>query len=142
MWKLSEAVVYYKKQGAPGDQTALVSLLREVQDRYGGIPLWSLPVIAEELGTKESFLQAIVCRIPSLRLADTHVLELCAGPNCGKAAALAKEAEKLCAQTGVTLRYCGCMRLCGKGPNLKLDGELYHKADRALLEKLLKKQQL
>ena len=31
MWNLEEAVSYYKKQGAPSDQSALVSLLREVQ---------------------------------------------------------------------------------------------------------------
>lgn len=138
MEQIMDAVRYYKKQGAPGDQTALVSLLREVQAFCDGIPAWSLEPIARELGTKESFLLAVIRRIPSLRLADTHVLELCAGPNCGKAAALAAAAEKLCAQKGVQLRFCGCMRMCGKGPNLKLDGTLYHKADEALLKELLK----
>jgi hypothetical protein len=29
------------------------------------------------------------------------------------------------------------MRLCGKGPNLRWDGTLHHKADEALLRKLL-----
>ena len=28
MWNLEEAVSYYKKQGAPSDQSALVSLLQ------------------------------------------------------------------------------------------------------------------
>ena len=28
MWNLEEAISYYKKQGAPSDQSALVSLLR------------------------------------------------------------------------------------------------------------------
>jgi NADH:ubiquinone oxidoreductase subunit E len=29
------------------------------------------------------------------------------------------------------------MRLCGKGPNIRFDGKLYHGADAALVEKLL-----
>ena len=34
-WNLKEAVAYYKKQGAPGDQMALTGLLREVQEESG-----------------------------------------------------------------------------------------------------------
>ena len=34
------------------------------------------------------------------------------------------------------IKYVGCMRLCGKGPNVKYDGKLYHKADEALLRSL------
>ena len=37
-WELREAVSYYQKQGAPGDQSALLSLLREVQEEFGCIP--------------------------------------------------------------------------------------------------------
>ena len=84
MWNLEEAISYYKKQGAPSDQSALVSLLREVQQENGGaIPKSALPAMAEGLGVKESYLLAVIRRIPSLRLSDMHTLELCAGPNCG-----------------------------------------------------------
>ena len=31
------------------------------------------------------------------------------------------------------------MRMCGKGPNLKWDGTLYHHADEALIQKLINK---
>ena len=137
-FSLEEAAAYYKKQGAPGDQSALVSLLREVQQENGGaIPLAVLPVLGENLGVRESFLQAVIRRIPSLRLSDSHTLELCAGPNCGKHAALAAAAEKLCKGKNVTLKFLPCMRMCGKGPNLKWDGTLYHRADEALLKRLL-----
>ena len=137
-FSLEEAAAYYKKQGAPGDQSALVSLLREVQQENGGaIPLAVLPVLGENLGVRESFLQAVIRRIPSLRLPDSHTLELCAGPNCGKHAALAAAAEKLCKGKNVTLKFLPCMRMCGKGPNLKWDGTLYHRADEALLKRLL-----
>ena len=137
MWNLEEAVSYYKKQGAPSDQSALVSLLREVQQENGGaVPKSALPAMADGLGVKESYLMAVIRRIPSLRLSDMHTLELCAGPNCGKHAALAASAEKLCKGKNITLKFTPCMRLCGKGPNLKWDGKLYHKADEALLRSL------
>lgn len=137
---LKEAVEYYKRQGAPSDQSALLALLREIQEEYGAIPSGTLPETAQLLGTKESFLLAIIRRQPRLRLAETHILQMCAGPNCGKSAELAALAEKLCAgRPGITLRFTPCMRQCGKGPNLKWDGTLYNRADAELLKKLLEK---
>ena len=135
---MKEMLDYYRRQGAPGDQTALVNLLKELQQTYGAIPKWAVAEIAEYYKIKESFILAVVKRIPSLRLQDTHLLELCAGPNCGKHTALAAEAEKLCKLKGVELKYMGCQRMCGKGPNIKFDGKLYHKATVELLRELLK----
>ena len=139
-WDLDEAITYYKKQGAPGDQNALVSLLREVQsENGGGIPSYTLPVIAEAYGIKENLLLALIKRIPSLRLGGQHLLELCAGPNCGKHTALADLAEKLCSESNgrVKLKYMACMRMCGKGPNLRWDGVVHHKATPELLRELI-----
>lgn len=137
MWDLTEATEYYRSCGAPSDQGALLSLLREVQQEQGGrIPQAVLPRIGALLGVKESFLLALIRRIPSLHLAEQHVLELCGGPNCGRHRALAALAEKLFAGTNVTVKYVPCMRLCGKGPNLKWDGRLCHGADEALLRRL------
>ena len=36
-WTLREAIEYYQRQGAPGDQGMLVALLREVQGERGGV---------------------------------------------------------------------------------------------------------
>lgn len=140
MWDLKEAVSYYQKQGAPGDQSALVSLLKEVQQESGGsIPKGVLNRTAQLLGVKESYLLAVVKRIPSLRIADVHVLELCGGPNCGKRAALADFVEKTYGKNpkGFQLRYVPCMRMCGKGPNIRWDGQIYHGADEALIRRLI-----
>ena len=140
-WNLEEAISYYKKQGAPRDQAALTGLLKELQHENGGsIPEYLLKQIAVAYEIKESFLLAIIKRIPSLRLGDSHLLELCSGPNCRKNAALASCAEKLYAASGkkFTLKFTPCMRMCGKGPNVKWDGCLYHKADEPLLQTLLK----
>ena len=140
MWNLEEAVAYYQKQGAPGDPSALVSLLREVQsENSGGIPKGLLPQIAQLLDTKESYLLAIIKRIPSLRIADTHILEICGGPNCSKRAALVAFVEKTYGSQpkGFALRYVPCMRMCGKGPNIRWDGTLYNGADEALIRRLI-----
>ena len=140
MWNLEEAVTYYKNQGAPGDQSALVSLLREVQsENGGGITKGLLMPMAQLLGVKESYLMAVVKRIPSLRIADTHVLELCGGPNCTKRAGLAVFVEKTYGRKpkNFELRFVPCMRLCGKGPNIRWDGKLYHGADETLIRRLI-----
>ena len=139
-WNLNDAIAYYKKQGAPGDQAALIALLREIQTENGGnIPKHLLALVADGCGTKENLLLALIRRIPSLRLDEGHILELCAGPNCGKHTDLAACAEKLQAQGKCRLKYVPCMRLCGKGPNIRWDGQLYHKADEKLLQELAEK---
>lgn len=140
MWNMEEAVTYYQKQGAPGDQSALVSLLREVQnENSGAIPKGLLPQIAQMLAVKESYLLAVVKRIPSLRIADTHILELCGGPNCSKRAKLSQFVETAYGANpkGFEVRYVPCMRMCGKGPNIRWDGTLYHGADEALIRRLI-----
>ena len=136
-WNLEEALRYYESQGAPKDQTALVALLREAQTEHGGsIPKALLGRIGEEYGVKDSFLLAVIRRIPSLRLSDMNTLEVCAGPNCGKYVDLAAYAEKLQKEKGFVLKFTPCMRMCGKGPNIRWNGKLYHRADAALLKKL------
>ena len=134
---LEEAVTYYKRQGAPGDQSALIALLREMQEAGGGsIPAAQVSQAAGLLGTKDALLLALIRRIPSLRLSDKHLLELCAGPNCPKKANLAAVAEQFRSKK-VDIKYVPCMRMCGKGPNLRWDGKVYNGADEALIRHLL-----
>lgn len=138
-WSMEETLEYYKGQGAPSDQTALVGLLREIQQEHNGIPRWAVAEAAGFFGVKESYLCAVIKRIPSLRLADSHHLELCSGPNCGKRTELAAFVERTYGKTpaGFTWKYCGCMRLCGKGPNIKWDGKVYHQATPELIRALV-----
>lgn len=148
-WDWNEALDYYRRQGAPGDQSVLVSLLREVQQAHGGVlPAHCLGRVAAAYGLKESFLAALVKRYPSLRPeAAPHSLELCGGPNCAKrqAAELAAVLEQEYGakpggesrRGGFSLRVTGCMKQCGKGPNIKWDGVHYPSADPALLRRLI-----
>ena len=135
---LEEAVSYYKRQGAPGDQSALIALLREIQESHsGGIPAVLVTEAAGLLGTKETLLLALIRRIPSLRLSQKHLLELCAGPNCPKKGNLAAIAEKY-RSSRVDIKYVPCMRLCGKGPNVRWDGKIYHQMTQQMLKDLVK----
>ena len=139
-WNVEEAAAYYQKQGAPGDQSALISLLREVQQESGGrIPREALGIIAGSYHIKETFLEAMIKRIPSLKLSNVHCLELCGGPNCSKRAKLLAFVEKTYGEKpqNFTLRQVPCMRMCGKGPNLRWDGTVYNQADEALIRRLV-----
>ncbi len=132
---MDDILAYYKNMGAPGDQTALISMLREIQQLHGGIPLHLIGDLAEGLQVKETYLLAIIKRIPSLRLQDIHCLELCAGPNCSKASALVSYAESLRSDK-LQVKFVPCMRMCGKGPNIRYDGKLYHNAGEELIKSL------
>ena len=136
-WNFEEALSHYRSQGAPGDQTAVVNFLKEVQAQNGCIPQWMLTRAAERWGCKESLFLAFIRRLPSLWLEDTHTLELCGGPNCSRREDLADFAQTLCRQKGIEFRLTPCMRQCGKGPNLRLDGKLYSGVTRKTLEDLL-----
>jgi len=136
---MEQLIAYYRSLGAPQDQQAVIGLLRQIQSLYGGsIPQWVPEMVARQLGTKPGLLLALIRRIPSLRLGEGHLLELCAGPNCGKQTQLLKLAEQLAKEkTGITVKTIPCQRLCGKGPNIRFDGKLFHKADEALIQQLL-----
>lgn len=137
-WDLQEAIGYYRKQGAPGDQSAVLNLLREVQRESGGsIPRGALSEIAASYGVKEGLFLAFIKRIPSLRLGEEHTLEICGGPNCSKRADLLGAAERLCKGKKITVKSVPCMRQCAKGPNIKWDGKLHNGADEALLKQLI-----
>lgn len=137
-WNLKEAIEYYRNQGAPADQNMLIALLKELQRHNGVIPASMLADIADAYGIRESLLHALIRRVPGLRLVDAHCLEMCSGVNCGRHRKLAELAEQLAAGRGITIKYVPCMRMCGKGPNIRWDGTLYHRADEALLHELMK----
>ncbi len=149
-WSLQEAIAYYGGQGAPGQQAALVALLREIQEENGGVlPEAALAEVAAAYRIKETFLTALVGRYPSLRPAGApHRLELCGGPNCARqgAAALRAWVEEtwrvrpggISEAGGFSYRVAGCMKHCGRGPNLRWDGQVYEGAGPELLERLIR----
>lgn len=148
-WNIHEAVEYYKGQDAPQNQFALVELLKEVQEHNGGV-LTDIAVeeIAALLNTKVTFLNAVIKRYPSLKPASApHRLEVCGGKNCavnGSAALLkhirgayGAESGGISTKGGFSFKICGCLKHCGKGPNIKWDGEIYNAATPELIKKLV-----
>ena len=134
-WDLKEAMEYYARQGAPADQSAVIALLKEIQQEQGSVSKADLGRMAEYYKTKEGLYLALIKRLPGVRLGNTHVLEICGGPNCPKKANLSHFLDR--AGGKLEVKLVPCMRLCGKGPNIRFDGKRYHGADAALVEKLL-----
>lgn len=148
-WTLEEALAYYRRQGAPGEQGALVALLREVQEERGGAlppPIWrrSPPPSPSEI----PFCPPSSGVTPALRTEEApHRLELCGGPRCsGRGAArLAAFVEEtygvrpggVSASGRFTYRITGCMKNCPNGPSLRWDGALHSRADEALIRALV-----
>lgn len=147
-WNIHEAVEYYKGQDAPQNQFALVELLKEAQEHNGGV-LTDIAVeeIAALLNIKVTFLNAVIKRYSSLKTAQApHRLEVCGGKNCavnGSAALLkhirgayGAESGGISTKGGFSFKICGCLKHCGKGPNIKWDGEIYNAATPELIKKL------
>lgn len=147
-WNIHEAVEYYKGQDAPQNQFALVELLKEAQEHNGGVLTDCLiEDIAALLNIKATFLNAVIKRYPSLKTAQVpHRLEVCGGKNCAAnaSAALLKyirgaygaESGGISTKGGFSFKICGCLKHCGKGPNIKWDGEIYNAATPELIKKL------
>ena len=139
-WMLEEALDYYRRQGAPNNQMVLVNLLKEIQQENGGaLPKSVVSAVAEAYGVKEALLLAVIKRMPSLRLQDTHCLEICGGKSCAARARLISFVEKTYGEQPkqFTVKYVNCLRQCGTGPNIRWDGTLYSHADESLIRKLV-----
>lgn len=147
-WNIHEAVEYYKGQDAPQNQFALVELLKEAQEHNGGVLTDCLiEDIAALLNIKVTFLNAVIKRYSSLKTAQApHRLEVCGDKNCAAngSAALLKhirgaygaESGGISTKGGFSFKICGCLKHCGKGPNIKWDGEIYNAATPELIKKL------
>ncbi len=149
-WNLEDAIEFYRGQGAPYNQTALVELLREVQRENGDvIPANALQTLTKHMGLKPSFLAAIIKRYPSLRTEEApHRLEVCGDKrcqrqNCAKLHAFIETRFEVTSGSiskagGFLYKITGCMKNCGRGPSLKWDGKLYPYADQELVLSLVK----
>ena len=141
-WDFDEALRFYRSQGASNDQNELVNFLKEIGSNCGGkIPMHIVGKIAEEYNLKESFILAIIKRIPNLNLENTHCLEICSGPVCSKnkvfQSAISKLEDKR--PKNLEIKFTQCMHMCKLGPNIKLDGKVYNHMDEKSLNELLEK---
>jgi NADH:ubiquinone oxidoreductase subunit E len=143
LWSLEEALQHYQNLGAPRDQGAIISLLKEIQTEMGCVPQWAITRAAEYYGIAPSLILALIRRVPRVRLENSHLLEICGGPNCPRKKDLMTLVEKRYGKNPreFTLRQVGCMRQCGKGPNIRWDGKIFNGADEDLIRSLVEKAQ-
>ena len=145
--EIQELTEYYRSQGAPQDQQMLIALMRELQEACGGVLTPDvIEAIAAAYGMKSSMLQALIRRVPSLRLASAaHRLEVCS--TCKMGARLRDYIERtygvksgaINEAAGFSYHLTPCMKNCKNGPSIRFDGQLYSHADEALIRKLLGK---
>ena len=147
MQTIREIIGYYRAQGAPQDQQMLIALLREVQEETGGVlSQAALMEIADSFGMKPTMLQALIRRVPSLRMENaSHRLEICG--TCRAGAKLRDEIERtygvksggICGAAGFSYHVTPCMKNCRNGPSIKWDGVLHSHADMELVRMLIGK---
>lgn len=147
---LQEIALYYKNQGAPSDQSALLSCLREAQQACGGmLDAAAQQEIGAVLGVKPTYLQAVAKRISDLKLSGaSHTLTVCQGVNCsreGKSIHRYLE-DELGAKPGKTFlggkwmyQTVGCQRACRTAPNVRVDGQLMTGMTLERLKEILQK---
>ena len=143
--QFAEAAEYYagRRNGRPTlEQEDTVALLRETQEIYGHIPAQALETIALCTGYKIPLLEKLIRLYPSLKLgAAAHEIVVCSGGRCGgKNAILMDRLKKGLAalpEGTAVLRTQNCFKQCGKGPNIQVDGVLYHGCDAAVVDRIL-----
>ena len=134
--KIDEILADYQPGYTPGDQTALLLILREIQAVNGCLPKEVQQKISQALGEPPQVLSALIRRIPDLKEETSrYQVTICTGPRCadkgGREILKAVERE-LRLKPGKTspdglfsLQTVLCMKKCAQAPNVKINGELY-----------------
>ncbi len=147
---LEEIALYYKNQGAPSDQSALLSCLREAQQACGGmLDAEAQQILADVLDVKPAYLQAVAKRISDLKLSGaSHTLTVCQGVNCSREGKNIHRylEDELGAKPGKTFlggkwmyQTVGCQRACRTAPNVRVDGQLMTGMTLERLKEILQK---
>lgn len=132
---LSEIFEYYGQIKNPQEQENLVSMLREIQELCGCIPVDLQQRAADTVGVKLASVTCIMKLYKSLKpAAYRHKLLMCAGPRCmAKNSGLVelvrqelnigKDGLSLDGQVFLDMR--SCLKQCKTAPNMMIDGILH-----------------
>ena len=154
-----EIITYYAGQRDPACQENLTSMLREIQEAEGWIPMEAREMAAERLGVKPGVLSCIIRLYPDLKEAPyAHEILICTGERCQNRdsrhlldicsvggwemkALLKKELcpdkKGLSKDRKILLITRNCLKQCRTSPNLKIDGKLYPAMTEEKLKSLL-----
>lgn len=135
-----EILDYYRGLPERSSQESIVEMLRELQDVHGSISPCVLEQAAEAAGVRDSMVQAICKRYPSIKTAPySHEIILCTGRNCvakGSLTVMDELRKRLgVGENGISedgtvcLRTRNCLKNCRKAPNVMVDGRMYSGLD-------------
>lgn len=147
---LKEIIDYYKNHMDAGSSEDLLSMLREIQEVEGYIPVEVQTAISAYFSIKPSYLTAVMKRYPSLKEQPSkYDVKVCTGSRCqtNASAETIKEFERqlriskgqASPDSMFSLNSCPCMHLCQKGPNVMINGEIFHHVDKNQVSGLIKK---
>lgn len=134
--EVREILDYYKGLPERGSQEVIVSMLRELQDVCGWIGPSVLEEAAQTAGVKESLIEIIMKRYPSLKKSPyVHEIIVCTGQNCASRDNL-KLLQELrqrlkiggdgISQDGrIYMKTRACLKQCRTTPNIMVDGKIY-----------------
>nr|WP_157766910.1 NAD(P)H-dependent oxidoreductase subunit E [uncultured Blautia sp.] len=133
---INEILAYYSSRKDKKEQEMIVAMLRELQEICGGISPALQERAASAAGVKKSVVQYLVRMYTGLKETPyEHTVTVCTGKRCrdkGGAAVLQAvrnelgiKKEGISADGNVYLNVRGCLRNCGKSPNLLIDGKMF-----------------
>ena len=143
-----EIITYYAGQKNPACQENLTSMLREIQEAEGWIPMEAREMAAERLGVKPGVLSCIIRLYPDLKEAPyAHEILICTGERCQNRDSrhlldilkkeLCPDKKGLSKDRKILLITRNCLKECRTSPNLNIDGKLYPAMTEEKLKSLL-----
>ena len=125
--------------GVTKEEATHVALRSAIEQAYGVFVSANTEILNDELvkdeiatvtsGNVKSYKELSATILPN----GNHMVSLQAVVSTKK---LAAYAETLC-KGKAELKFVPCMRMCGKGPNVRWNGTVYHRATKELLQELL-----
>ncbi|MGB8648239.1 MAG: NAD(P)H-dependent oxidoreductase subunit E [Anaerolineae bacterium] len=131
-------------------ETALISLLSEIQARYHYLPSHALVLLSETLDIPLSQIYSVATfyHAFSLKPRGAHLVRVCMGTAChvrGAPQILDRFERKMCIHAGetardrsVTLETVNCLGACALGPIAVVDGKYHGQMDIARADRVLK----
>ncbi len=134
-----------------GSRGSLISILEEVQAKYGYLPEDALRSVADEAGLSlvDVYGVATFYKSFSLKPRGKHLVSLCQGTACHVygSARIVKEFERqlgvvageTTADKEITLETVNCLGACALGPIVVVDGHYFTHVSSSKVEKILEK---
>ena len=134
-----------------GEQGELISILEEMQAKYGYLPQSALKIVAERTGRSlvDVYGVATFYRSFSLKPRGKHLVSVCLGTACHVRGApyVAEEFERqlqinregTTPDKEFTLTMVNCLGACALGPTVVVDGHYFSNVNTAKINEIIKK---